>query len=127
MTYEMQYSSHVSIPLITTTISNTITLQNYAIMGLKSIYKAGYQYKKAGVVLSEIGKASTYQADMFSCIVEKPELMKIMDVINARYGKGTHKLSQDGSRQCSRYAWKMLEESKSPEYTINWDELPVCG
>ena len=86
------------------------------------IFRAGYHYKKAGVILSEISKASVYQADMFSAILEKPELMQTLDLINARYGKGTLRLSRDGSR----HSWKMLQENKSPEYTTNWDEFPVC-
>ena len=118
---QQQYSPHVAIPLIVPT-SNTITLQKYALQGLKVIFRAGYHYKKAGVILSEISKASVYQADMFSAILEKPELMQTLDLINARYGKGTLRLSRDGSR----HSWKMLQENKSPEYTTNWDEFPVC-
>ncbi len=116
-----QYSPHIAIPLITPT-ANTITLQKYALQGLKAIFRSGYHYKKAGVILSEISPASHFQNDLFAAAPEKSQLMKTLDSINARYGKGTIKLSQDGSRQ----SWVMRAEKKSPEYTTNWAELPLC-
>lgn len=116
-----QYCPSVTIPLTTPT-ANSMTLQGWALAGLESMYKSGFHYKKAGVILSEICDASLYQGDLFAAAPENPALMKALDAINTRYGKGTVKLSQDGSRQ----SWKMRQERKSPEYTTNWDELPVC-
>ncbi len=117
-----QYNPTMAIPLVQAT-SNTITLQRYALAGLADMFKPGYEYKKAGVILSEICPASMYQGDMFSGHREKPELMEVMDQVNKRYGKGTLKLSQDGSR----HSWKMRMEAKSPCYTTDWSELPVCS
>lgn len=116
-----QYSPHLAIPLITPT-DDTITLQKYALQGLKVIFRTGFHYKKAGVILSEISKASVYQSDMFVSEPANPDLMRTLDMINTRYGEGTLKLSRDGSR----HSWKMRQENKSPEYTTNWHELPVC-
>ena len=118
---QAQYTPAVSIPLTTPT-SDTIVLQKWAVAGIKSIFKIGYHYKKAGVILSEIYPATHYQGDLFTGASENSELMKTLDTLNARFGKGTVKLSQDGSR----HSWKMRQESKSPEYTTNWDELPTC-
>ena len=116
-----QYNPCLAIPLVQPS-SNTMTLQRYALSGLAAMFKSGYQYKKAGVILSEICPASMYQGDMFSDTKEKPELMDVLDQVNKRYGKGTLKLSQDGSR----HSWKMRMEAKSPCYTTAWDDLPVC-
>ncbi|MDO8729402.1 MAG: Y-family DNA polymerase [bacterium] len=116
-----QYCPSVTIPLVMPT-ANSMTLQKWALAGLESIFRPGYLYKKAGVILSEICDASTYQGDLFASVPEDTEIMKVLDKMNARYGKGTIKLSQDGSRQ----SWKMRQEKKSPEYTTNWDEIPVC-
>nr|WP_255431550.1 DUF4113 domain-containing protein [Undibacterium sp. KW1] len=116
-----QYNPCIAVPLIQPTC-NTITLQRYAMAVLNSIFKSEYEYKKAGVILSEISPASTYQGDMFSDTKEKPELMDVLDQVNRRYGKGTLKLSQDGSR----HSWKMRMEVKSPCYTTAWDEFPTC-
>ena len=85
--------------------------------------KTGYQYKKAGVMLSEIAHESTFQGDLFAPESEDPTIMRVIDAMNKRYGKGTVKLSQDGSRQ----SWKMRQEHKSPAYTTDWDALPQCS
>jgi DNA polymerase V len=116
-----QYCPGITIPLVTPT-ANTMTLQKWALAGLDSIFRSGYLYKKAGVILSEICDASSYQGDLFAGAPENSKIMQVFDQMNARYGKGTIKLSQDGSRQ----SWQMRQEKKSPEYTTNWDELPIC-
>ena len=118
-----QYNPSVSIPMPIPT-ANTISLQKWAIAGLKQIYRPGYGYKKAGVILSEISSANQSQGDFFANAgtVEDGALMAALDAVNARYGKGTLKLSQDGSRR----SWQMRQEHKSPAYTTNWDELPLC-
>ena len=117
-----QHCPSISIPMTTPT-ANIMTLQQWAVTGLKSIFKTGYQYKKAGVMLSEIAHESTFQGDLFAPEPEDPTIMRVIDAMNKRYGKGTVKLSQDGSRQ----SWKMRQEHKSPAYTTDWDELPKCS
>lgn len=116
-----QYCPSIAVPLITST-SNTLALQRWAVAGLKSIYRSGYEYRKAGVILSEIGPASTHQADLFAAGDDAAPLMQALDAINRRYGRGTLKLSQDGSRR----RWAMRQDRKSPAYTTSWDELPVA-
>lgn len=116
-----QYCPSISVPLPTPTASS-MTLQRYAVAALDSMYRPGYCYKKAGVILSEIHPDTQYQSDMFAGALDDPVLMATFDQINARFGKGTMKLSQDGSRR----SWQMRQERKSPEYTTNWAELPVC-
>ncbi|MDY7576735.1 DUF4113 domain-containing protein [Herbaspirillum sp. RTI4] len=116
-----QYCPSITIPLTVPT-AHTMVLQGWAVAGLAAIYQSGFHYKKAGVILSDIGDASLYQGDLFAAAPKNPALMTTLDAINTRYGKGTLKLSQDSSRP----SWKMRQERKSPEYTTNWDELPVC-
>lgn len=116
-----QYCPSVAVPLPVATASST-TLQGYAVAALASMYQPGYRYKKAGVILSEIHPDTQHQGDMFAGVPDDPALMKTLDQINARFGKGTLKLSQDGSCR----SWQMRQERKSPEYTTNWAELPVC-
>ena len=117
-----QYCPSLTVPMIMPTASS-ITLQSYAVAALAVIYQPGYRYKKAGVILSEICSDTHHQGDMFVGPQDDPALMATLDQINARYGKGTLKLSQDGSRR----SWQMRQENKSPEYTTNWDELPNCS
>lgn len=116
-----QYCPSVTIPLSVPSASS-IVLQRWALAGLGAIFKPGYHYKKAGVALSEITSQHHFQGDMFEQACENPALMETMDAINARYGKGTLKLSQDSSRR----SWQMRQERKSPAYTTVWEDLPVC-
>ncbi|MBC3871904.1 Y-family DNA polymerase [Undibacterium oligocarboniphilum] len=116
-----QYCPSLALPLMTPTASS-MTLQRYAVAALAAMFRPGYCYKKAGVILSEIFPETQFQGDMFAGAPDDPSLMATLDQINARFGKGTLKLSQDGSRR----SWQMRQDRKSPEYTTNWAELPVC-
>lgn len=88
---EPQYSNGVTVKLLHPS-DNTFKLSEAAISGLKRIYKLGYAYKKAGVMLMDLCPAIQVPADLFSQ-VETPErsknLMATLDEINARMGRGT--------------------------------------
>jgi DNA polymerase V len=99
-----------------------MTLNRWACKGVDAIYKAGYKYKKAGVILGELSHQSTFQTDLFESAQVTPQLMLTMDSLNCRFGKGAIRLSQDGSRR----AWTMRQDRKSPDYTTNWDEMAGC-
>lgn len=118
-----QYNPSIAIPMPQAT-ADTMEIAGYASLGLRKIFKEGYQYKKAGVILGEIGPDHIVQSDLFS--VAAPEtstnLMSTLDAINAKYGKGALKLGNDGSSK----AWAMRTENKSPSYTTIWDEMPRC-
>lgn len=71
-------------------------------MGLRKVYRNGYHYQKAGVMLSELASAEHREADLFgSAVIEKRscQLMGVIDQINARMGKNTLKLASEGFRQ----------------------------
>jgi DNA polymerase V len=47
--------------------------------------------------------------------------MQALDHLNARYGRGAVKVSTQGAYQ----GWQMRQERKSPNYTTDWDDVPV--
>jgi DNA polymerase V len=116
-----QYSPAISLPLPVPTC-NTTLLSQWAAIGLKQIFKTGFRYKKAGVILSEISDQAIQQPDLFSSADEQSDLMETIDSINGRFGKGAIKLAEDGSRM----RWAMRQEKKSPGYTTDWDEIAIC-
>lgn len=116
-----QYCPAISLPLPMAT-DDTMALNRWACKGLETIYKTGYQYKKAGVMLGEISHKATFQADLFESTTVTPALMLTMDSLNSRFGKGTIRLSQDTSRR----AWTMRQERKSPAYTTIWEDIAEC-
>lgn len=118
-----QYNPSIAIPLPQAT-SDTMVLAGYASLGLQKIFKEGYQYKKAGVILGDIGPDHIVQCDLFA--EETPSsasnLMATLDSINAKYGRGTLKLANDGASS----AWAMRADNKSPSYTTAWNDIARC-
>ncbi|MNR52841.1 DNA polymerase V subunit UmuC [compost metagenome] len=92
-----------------------------ALAGLESIYRPGYRYQKAGVVLMEFVSPGQIQGDLFSP-APRPDskaLMATLDKINARMGRGTVRLG----RVPVAPDWGMRQELKSPSYVSRWSEL----
>ncbi len=115
------YSNEYKIKLPTQS-DDTLLLTKVALWGLHKIYKRGYKYNKAGVMLSDMVDADHRQLDLFGLRFEdskSKKLMKVIDQINARMGKGTIKLASQGVDQ----HWKMKQGSRSQGYTTEWDEL----
>jgi DNA polymerase V len=80
---------------------------------LKGIYKPGIGYKKATVCLTGL-ESEGEQMNFFTPVSEdKIGLMKVMDDINRRYGKGVIKSGACGLGN----PWKGLCEHRSPRYT----------
>lgn len=121
---ESYYANGMTIALPRQT-DDTILLTKIALWGLRRIYRSGYKYQKAGVMLSELVPRQYRQLDLFGTIsatdTQSSKLMSVMDQINARMGRGTLKLASEGFKQ----PWKMKQGNKSPNYTTNWDEL-IC-
>jgi Nucleotidyltransferase/DNA polymerase involved in DNA repair len=83
-----QYSNSESIKLGTAT-NDTPTVIKIALMLLERIYKSGFQYKKAGVVLSDITDENNIQLNIFGDnqkIETQRRLMKVTDELNAKFG-----------------------------------------
>ena len=120
---EPQYSRGITIALARPT-DDTMQLVAAIKAGLRRIYRPGYRYKKAGVILSEITPAGVTQTQLFTDTMASEKSLKLMtamDTINLRMGKGAIKLASDGVEQ----PWRMNRGSMSPAYTSNWYELPV--
>lgn len=113
-----QYNAGYSIKLPYPT-SSTFELVKYAQMALKLLYKEGYQYKKAGIILMAITKDETKQLSMFE--YENPKhkvLMQVMDKVNYKMGELIKFGGQDLKRK-----WKMNREMLSPCYTTRLQDL----
>ncbi|PSJ16349.1 Y-family DNA polymerase [Nitrosomonas supralitoralis] len=118
---EENYHNSYKIRLPTQS-ADTILLTKTALWGLHKIYRSGFKYNKAGVMLSDFVTNEHRQADLFGLRLEDSKskrLMKIMDQINAKMGRGTIKLASEGTDQ----QWKMRQGNRSPGYTTTWDDL----
>lgn len=117
----LKYANSMTIALPTST-ADTFQLTATALWILKKLYKPGYEYHKAGVVLTDISSNSEQQIDLFGY---KPQhdksekLMSVIDAINTKLGKSTIRLASQGFNS----PWKMKQENKSPHYTTRWSDL----
>ncbi len=119
------YSNGMTIPMPSPT-DDTRQLVNVALWGLKHIYKANFNYAKAGIMLSELVPSEGVQVDLFSngqVTLKSDELMAAIDQINCKMGKGSIKLASEGFRK----PWKMKQENKSPSYTTKWEDVPKAS
>ena len=104
--------------------NDTRLLVKTALWIVKRLYKPGYVYQKAGVLLNDLVPDEGRQRDLFFDASEanyarSAKLMAVMDAINQRYGRQTLKLGSEGFKA----PWKMKQNFKSPGYTTNWNEL----
>ncbi len=121
---EPQYQRSVIVPLFQPS-ADTMTLISAALMGLKSIYRYGFLYKKTGVLLMGLQSKGTVQATLFDDTVSQcksDKMMSVMDSINRKMGKGSLTIAASGIRN----NWAMRRERKSPAYTTDWNELPIA-
>jgi DNA polymerase V len=121
--FEPQHHQSITVALIDPS-DNTLTLTSAALKGLKQIYKTGFKYKKAGVIFNLLADKPTIQQSLFDDVEVKGKsagLMKAMDSINSRFGNAAIKTAASGTKQ----DWQMRSGNRSPNYTTQWDELPV--
>lgn len=87
---------------------------------LTRLYKPHVRFYKSGLGLIDLRPANNYQEDLFTPSSDKPELMRCIDSINGRFGRGTARLAATGS--VNKFAMK--REMLSPQYTTNWHHIP---
>ncbi len=117
-----QYRNAITIKLPVAT-DHTHELIRSALQGIRVVYRNGYQYKKAGVMLMGLVPVGQVQADLFDHQdrVRSTRLMLALDAVNARWGSGTLQYASSGITK----EWKTQFHRRSPAYTTHWNELPV--
>jgi DNA polymerase V len=111
-------SQAVQLPVAT---ADTGKLTQAALRGLKAIWRAGFSYKKAGVMFLDLAPASTVQGGLFDApdTPAMQRLMAVVDRVNARHGRDTLSFARSGRQR----GWKLRSGHHSPRYTTSWEEL----
>lgn len=114
-----QYSQNIVVKLPFATNSG-IELAKFAIQGLENIFRSGFSYKKAGVIVMDFTPETNHQLTLFSeRNIKHISLMKVIDKINTNCGQQKVRLAaQDMGR-----VWKMNQEKLSPRYTTRINEI----
>jgi DNA polymerase V len=114
-----QYNKSIVLQLPFAT-SSSIEIAKFSIKGLEKIFKEGYHYKKAGVIIMDFCSENEVQQTLFEQSNPKhKKLMQVVDKINHKIGQQKIKLAiQDKDR-----VWKMKQEKLSPRYTTKLKEI----
>jgi DNA polymerase V len=121
-TDEPQYCNRRTFTLPTPS-SHTATLIKVALASLKAIYRPGYRYQKAGVLLNGLVPENCEQLHLFQAPApRRASLMKAVDEINKRWGRDTIQSAAAGLGK----EWRFRQMKKSPAYTTRWSELPIA-
>lgn len=120
------YSRHTTVPLRRPT-DNTLDLVNAAVLGLRAIYRPGFDFIKAGVMLLELQAPGVEQRelDLEPEPATRGQLMATLDRINERFGRGTVTLASAGTGGVQR-TWSMRQTLLTPAYTTRWEDMPVA-
>ena len=116
-TDEPQYANSVTMPLPVAT-QDTAELIRYALRGVEQIFREGYRYQKAGVILTALVPAHQVQAHLFDRHDRErsQKLMAAIDTINTAWGSGTIRYAAVGLQP----GWIMRCARRSPRYTTRW-------
>ena len=112
-------SKTIDFPIAT---NNSIEIVKAAISGLESIFKNGYCYQKAGVILSHLCDSKNKE-NLFSSIRDEKinSLMRSIDNTNYRYGRSTLSLASAGVHK----KWNMKRQHSSKIDTADFYSLPT--
>ena len=115
-----QYSNSATFELAYSTDS-TDELLAWALRGLEQIYRPGYRYKKAGVMLNRLSPAGQLSMRLFGDerFEKSRRVMKAVDEINARHGRSTIRFG--AAPATARWETKFLRRSRC--YTTRLDEV----
>ena len=111
-------SQGVSLPVAT---ANTGKLIEAAQSALSAVWRDGYLYKKAGVMLIELEKAATVPHGLFDSADDGRSIarMRTLDGLNARFGRDTVTFGTTARPR----AWRLRSDMLSNRYTTEWEEL----
>lgn len=118
--HEAKYANGVVVDLPYPT-DDVRLLTKAAVDALDHVYRAGFNYSKAEVMLLNLCQPSEYTEDLFA--ESQPgattKLMGVLDEINQRWGRGTLRSASVPSNP----DWGMRREMMSQSYTTRLDQL----
>ncbi len=121
---ERYYGNSASVKLLTPTQDSRDIIEAAA-KCLNLIWKDGHRYQKAGIMLGDFFSQGVAQLNLFdenAPRADSEKLMSVIDLLNAKGGRGTLFFAGQGVQQ----QWQMKREMLSPAYTTRWNEIPAA-
>ena len=115
-------SSHVVIP--DGTNEHRVFIR-HALEGCRGLFREGYGYKKAGVVITNLVQEEGFSHSLFSdmeALEKESRLSSSIDSIHKAYGRSAVLLGSQGTGEI-----KMSREHQSPHYTTLWADIPKAS
>lgn len=127
-----QYSNFGEITLLTPT-SNSIDIVQKASECLTKLYRPGYQYKRAGVVVISMDGSGGIQTNLFDFDAERFQKLKSLDAAVDRINKiggsetviiGAQQFpGKDSKGKAQQFADAIKHDYRSPNYTTRWSDI----
>jgi len=114
-------SKDIDLPIRT---NDSIELVKQALVALRYVYRKGYKYQKAGIILSKLNDINIYKKNLFSSInneEKRKKLMKAIDYTNIKYGRHALSIAQAGLRK----KWNIKKQYSSKIDTACFSFLPT--
>lgn len=118
---EPYYGNSASVKLLTPT-QDSRDIIAAATRCLDAVWKDGYRYQKAGVMLGDFYSQGVAQLNLFDDNAPRQnseKLMEVLDHLNAKNGRGALYFAGQGIQT----AWQMKREMLSPRYTTRYSDL----
>jgi len=99
---------------------STLSITKASVEAVKTIFKAGIKYKRAGIIVTGLVPTDNHQLNLF--LHENPKhkpLMSAIDRLNKKFKTTTIKLANQDLQQ----TWKMKQERLSPKYTTKINDI----
>ena len=99
---------------------STLSITKAAVEAVKTMFKKGIHYKKAGVIVTGLVPTDNHQLNLF--LHENPKhkpLMSAIDYLNKKFKTTAIKLANQDLQR----TWKMKQERLSPKYTTKINDI----
>lgn len=128
-----QYDGGLTVTLATPASSSTEVV-GAALRALRTIWREGYKFKRAGVIVSGISSDCAIQQDLFDALTPEQRqklnrLSEVMDVINRRHGNDTIQLGvqqfpiDPTTGQHTNFKDLLRHDYRSRCYTTNFEDI----
>ena len=99
---------------------STLELTSHAVRLLRRIFRPGFAYKRAGVILSDLRSKGGIQTDLFDATDRNKHdrLMEAVDALNDRFGRHRLVTAAEGFEP-----FKMNRNHLSQRYTTDWQQI----